>query len=178
MFDPYFYASGLTPVCHTIKKECVVRLLTGHAFEWATNPFPQLQRTYRVLLQIFPSRRSHQSLGQQVLGCRFRGHYRRCKCWAYSAVCDFTRECVAWVHFCRCDLLCLALVLLESRWQYDPLGWFGKCRGRSSSPLGIMQIVTSTVRVICACIVSRKLREFPIEQDLGHQVGSGTPVRS
>ena len=35
----------------------------------------------------------------------------------------------------------------------------------------ITQIVTSAVREICACIVSRVSREFPVEQGLGHQVG-------
>ena len=39
----------------------------------------------------------------------------------------------------------------------------------------IMQIVTSAVRVICACIVSRVSHGFPAEQGLGHQVGQVHP---
>ena len=42
---------------------------------------------------------------------------------------------------------------------------------------GIVQIVTPAVQVICASIVSRVSREFPIKQSLWHQVGSGTPVQ-
>ena len=69
-----FLLLAVLPLATRLKEECVVRLLTGDASNGRRIRSLNCKGHTESFFRFFPSRHCHQFLGQQVLGCRFRGH--------------------------------------------------------------------------------------------------------